>query len=194
MTEQDRKIIIERIERDLEFQSLREELKRRKEELRQNEAVKEFLEIEKKIKKLNQELRLFKNEEEMIYLEFIWGLTGVKKIDEEFSCEHDIWIYCGSFGSVDNRNEYPIYDEESEGFVYNKYMCLECRKFILVEDWQNFEKEKFVLKNRRDINSFKYLELYYQLLFDHPVEEARSLVIEEFNKNITIAKKKIKQK
>lgn len=193
MTEQYRKIIIDRIEKNLEIQLLKENAEKRKEELKQNEMVKEYLEIEKKIKQLNSKIKLSKNKEQTIYLEFVLALSGAKK-NADFSCEHDIWIYCGSFEVIDNKKEYRLYDEESDSFAYNKYMCLECRKFILVGNWKKFEKENFVLKNREDINSLKYLSLYYQLLFEHTVNEARDIVISEFNQNLIESKKKIKQK
>ena len=193
MTEQERLAIVERIKKDLELQSLREKTKIKRKELIQNEKVKEYLETEKIIKKLNKELRLLKNEQQMIELEFIWALTGVKKSDI-FQCNHDIWIYYGSYSLGETpwvELEFQVYNEEADDFSYNKYMCLECRKLIQVEDWQKFEKEEFVLKNRKENNPSKYQNLYYQLLYNYSVDESQRMVIEEFYKNKVLTKKKV---
>ena len=131
----------------------------------------------------------------MIGLEFIWALTGVKK-EGISQCNHDILNYYGSYSLGDTprvKLEFQVYDEEDEDFTYNKYKCLECGKLIQVEDWQEFEKEKIVLKNRKEINPFKYQDLYYQLLYNHSVEEAQRMLIEEFNKTKGLTKKKTKK-
>lgn len=60
--------------------------------------------------------------------------------------------------------------EDSEGlptekgrfeFEYNKYICLECGKKLEVKDWENFERNHFVLKNQNDIQHFDIENIYH---------------------------------
>lgn len=119
-----------------------------------------------------------------------------KKFD---TCEHDIWLYSGSYCSVFYKNlgymHYSCcYDEESKDFAYNVYKCLECGKKIEIKDWEIFEEKNFVLKNLEDIDVEKYIVLYYQLLYSNSIDRAKELVIEKFNKDSLMPKKKIKEK
>ena len=193
MTEPERLIVIERIKKDLELQKICEQNKKRLEELKQNELVKEYLKLFNEIEELNKQLCYFENEEQAISKEFVWALNTKYKAEGFSSCNHDIWMYIGSYGWKDygffDGYNYLIDDESKENFNVNKYKCLECGIYINVTDWNRFEQDNFVLKNRKDLDGEAYMFLYYQLLYNHTVEEAQKLVIEEFNKNKCLTKK-----
>jgi len=194
MTEQERKIVIDRINKNIEKSKLREEKIKRKEELQQCDQVKEYLELLSEIKKLDSELMFLNTEKDMIRLEFIWGFNSKVKSEGFSPCSHDIWIYLGSYGLLlDPQGEHDIYylcEEDDEKFSHNKYFCLECGKTICLENWQQFEKDNLVLKNKDDRNGEKYQQLYYQLLYQYEVSKSRDMVINEFNKNKKLIKKK----
>lgn len=196
MTEQERLIVIERIKKDLELQKKHEQKKERREELKQNEAVREYLRVSNEIRKLSKELSFLKNKGDAVYWEFLWAFYSKVKSEGFSSCNHDIWMYIGSYGWEDygffEGREYIIEDENREDFDVNKYKCLECGICRNVTDWNKFEEDNFVLKNRKDLNVQQYMKLYYHLLYTHTVEEAQKLIIEKFNKNKTLTIKKIK--
>lgn len=195
MTEEERLLVVERVNNDLELQKIRKQKKERREELKQNEAVREYLKISNEIGKLNKELKFFKSKEEMTELEFICAFNSKIKNEGFLPCNHEIWIYSGSFGlwedpRWEHDHNFRIFDESDKEFGYNEYICLECGKVIKVEDYEEFEKNNFVLKNRRDMSVTKYQSIYYQLLYTNTVKDSQRMVIDEFNKNLT--KKKIK--
>lgn len=113
-------------------------------------------------------------------------------IDEE-NCDHEYWIYLGSFKqevTIDCDGDEKIYyrhvvDENDKDFVANEYGCIECGKTKFVKqykkDYRNFEKTHNVLK-RKDQSSYfeygkdyfdeynlykKYKEMYQSFLFEY---------------------------
>lgn len=196
MTEQERLIVVERIKKDLELQKEREQKRNKLEELKQNEAVREYLRVSNEIRKLSKELSFLKTKEDAIYWEFLWAFYSKVKSEGFSPCNHDIWMYIGSYGWEDygffEGHDYIIEDENREDFYVNKYKCLECGICKNVTDWNKFEEDNFVLKNRKDSNVQQYMDLYYHLLYNHTIEESQRMLIEEFNKNKVLVKKKIK--
>lgn len=198
MTEQDRQIVIKRIEEDIENLEIRDRILERKRILEQDEKVREYAAILSEIGILNKKLSHISSKDDAVALEFIWAFKS-RIADENISpCHHQIWIYTGSYFErfYNGIGYFPFRcdDEQNKNFSYNEYACLECGEIIRVSNWEEFEQTHIVLKNSEDIDIEKYMELYYQLLYTHSIEESQSLVTLEFNKNILEPKKKIKQK
>lgn len=198
VTEQDRQIVIKRIKEDIENLEIRNKILERKRMLEQDEKVKEYSYIINEILCLDKKLAHITTNEDAVNLEFIWAFKS--RIDDKkmSPCNHQIWMYTGSYSEIFYQTigyyNTPCDNEESECFLHNEYICLECGEIIRVSNWEEFEQSHIVLKNMEDIDIEKYMALYYQLLYTHSIEEAQNLIIQEFNKNITEPKKKIKQK
>lgn len=189
MTEQERLLVVERINKDKNNIELRKEKNNKKEELEQLKEVKEYLETIEEIKELNNKLSLFDTEEKMIDLEFTWAFRSRIKAGKIKPCKHEIWMYKGSYTTKEDYYSEHDYiclvdDESSKDFEFNEYICLECGKTLKVENWNGFEKDNFVLKNREDIDYEKYINLYYQSLYTNTVSESRKIVVEEFKDNL----------
>ena len=153
----------------------------------------------KELNILDNELKNFKTEQDIVKWEMIWAFNSRIKSEGILPCDHDIWIYRGSFADVtkwyDERIRITLVDDEKEDyFIHNEYVCLECGKKIYVKNYEEFEENNFVLKNRDDLNVKKYIDLYYQLLYKHSVNKSKNLVIEEFYNNTNLLKKKILEK
>ena len=186
MTEQERKIVIKRIEDDLADVELLKSKEKRKEELEQKPEVKEYLENLEQIKKLNDKLNVFNNEEDMIKYEFIWAFQSRIKGKDFSKCPHDIWLYTGSYNLIiDPRGEHNhynlVFDETAKNFDYNEYCCLECGKTVQEKNWQEFEKNHLVLKNRDYRFGDEYSNKYFKLLYEkNSIEEAQKEIINSF--------------
>jgi len=194
MTEYDRQIVISRINRKLEIMDDREVLLEVKRELEQDDKVKEYLKNLSEINKLDKELERFSSKEDVITTVFKDSCDYHSNDKFLSTCEHDIWMYGGSVGEYyyadysGRAYEMSVYDETNESFRYNEYYCLECNKEVDVEDWQLFEKNHFVLKNRDDLDTQKYMNLYYQALYKYTTEEAREIEISSFYENMIKSK------
>jgi len=185
MKEKDRELVIGRIKEDKEKIKLKEEKIERKEVLETTSVVQEYLKLKEEIETLNKEIKIFINEEDIIKLEFIWAYCSSEKKKDITQCNHDIWIYVGSYDLLEDEwcehsHEYLVKNEKGKNFSYNSYVCLECDKRISVKEWEAFEEDNFVLKNYEDIDYKYYKELYYKLLYTNPVNEAKRIVIETF--------------
>lgn len=184
MTEEERKLVVERIDGNLEKLKILKEYQQRLEKLEKVPEVIEYLEKTKAVKYLSRILHYLNDEQSIINWNFTEELSLGFTIDIQ-PCKHDVWIYTGSYSQNSHNEELKnrIYDEINKSFRYNKYTCLECGEQITTDDWQEFEKNNYVLKNRKDIDSKKYTEMYYQFLYNYPVETSRKMLIEEFEKN-----------
>ena len=66
-------------------------------------------------------------------------------INYEIECNHDIWMYAGSY-SIDSSKytnssnpKYSLcYDENSKRFIFNKYICLGCGSIIKPKNYLRF--------------------------------------------------------
>lgn len=100
-------------------------------------------------------------------------------------CSHDIWIYSGSYALAHGTIN-PIFNingENSDCFTFNKYICLDCLKYVNVSAWQEFEKTHFVLRNPNGtlINFEKYQDIYFELLQNYSLDEARKIFVQKMN-------------
>lgn len=199
MKEKERLEVVKRVNHSMEEFNEIEKCKIELNTLMQDEKVKRYITLKEKILAYARNESLFKGKlENMIHYNFSWRLCSMSR-DQSFEpCSHDIWIYTGSYGYwEDPRNEHDcIYlcdDEDSKDFYCNKYQCLECKQEVEIKDWKSFEKNNFVLKDINQHNVEYYRELYYQFLYSNPVEVAKQMLIDEFNKNKVKSKHLIKK-
>jgi len=184
MTEKERLDIIKRIEGKIKNSKLLEEKNKELERLLQEESVRKYLKLQEEIEKIKKEQRYFStNEENIVEIEFDYGTRKLS------SCNHDIWLYEGSY-SIEQNNLQGIdcrkvkhNTEQCYNFEHNKYICLECGKIIEEHNWEEFESTHFVLKASNIQNISKYRKLYRSLLFNNQVVESQNLLIEEFYKD-----------
>lgn len=177
MKEFERREVLRRIEDDMMLKSLLKDRKNELEELLEDSAVMRYIILTTEIQSYEKALKRFSKLEDAIDIEFRRYLCS----DEyrNFSCDHAIWIYKGAYFGRENGKE--IY--------YNKYVCLECGKTIKVEDWGRFEIDNTVLKLEFEDNVVPdfvidyYTQYYYQLLYNNTLEDARSILVDTFNKN-----------
>ncbi len=199
MKEEERLEIIKRVNNAMEEFKKIEKYKTELNSLMQDEKVKRYLFLHEQIANYAYNENLFKGElEKMIYYEFVWGFKSRLHGQSFDSCNHDIWIYKGSYGYwEDPRNEhdckYLCDDENSKDFYCNKYECLECGQEVETNDWKSFENNHFVLKDINQRNVEYYRNMYYQFLYNNPVDVAQQMVIDEFNKNKSKSKRSRKK-
>jgi len=193
MTEDERKIVVRKINEVKTKIKLKEIKKIKRQELENNRDVKGYLLLLQEIEALEGELSLFEKESDVINWQFTQALDS--KFNEKGipSCKHDIWLYEGSYNLWEDPygefdKEYITKDETNDNFCYNKYICLECGEVVKEQDWEKFEEINLVLKDRDIKNISYYRNLYYQFLYNSSVCKSQQLIINEFNK------KKIKRK
>lgn len=201
MTENERKEIIDTIQKEInEKESLSSKYEKLK-KLTNDPKVAEYLQLLEEINKIEDDIQKYKSPingsindslEKRIHF---WFRVG------RCSCDHKVWMYEGSFYEYTNfKNEEDYKRENSEDlsdniytFSYNKYICLECREEIKVseEDWKNFENTNLVLKSPKRIDTEYYQDLYYQLLYNNcDFTNAQNTIVEEFNKSKVKTKSK----
>lgn len=181
MLEKERLQVVKRIQEDVQMAQDLKAKKKVLENLAKSPLVKKYFALKKEVERLEKLQEHFKgNIDEIIQNEF----------ENTLLLEHknDIWMYTGSFSSLQENYE-KVEDENQEGFEYNEYRCLENSILRRVHNWQEFEKNHFVLKNREDMDVEKYQKLYYQLLFENPLLQAQEILIDIFhNKQKTFVK------
>lgn len=199
MTEQERLIVVDEIGNKIKKLELMGQKIARKNELMNNDIIKEYFNILTELDYLKKDLSNCDSVEEIINTEFLRGFNLWERYNKFSCCNHGIWMYEGSYAYFSNfYNEHGRYilvdNEDDERFTCNYYICLECGRKIKVEKlkWQEFENNNLILKNRNDIAVNKYMDLYRELLYNHTIEESQRMLIEEFNKNKVLVKKKIK--
>ena len=129
----------------------------------------------------------------MIEWEFDWAFHRRTNTRDFSPCQHDIWIYEGSYKDGDGfrpESEFRCYSEEDSDFWYNKYVCLECDEVVRTKYYKPFEEKHLVLKNRDDNNIELYRWLYYQKLYDTTVDEAKKYIMNEFYMNMALGNTK----
>ncbi len=191
MTEEQRIEIVKRINRNKAKGAYIPMLEAMIAEQERKPEVKKYLELLKKYQELKKEQQCFdNNEKKLIHTEFMASLepNGDKK--DTIPCDHDIWIYSGSYYiSIDRWGEQYIKreNENYRNFSYNLYICLECGEERRVTDWQNFETTHTVLKNqckKTNPGVHYYRMHYYDLLYKHSVEDARKIFLEKYNADV----------
>lgn len=202
MKEKDRQLIVKRIQKDIEEKKLLQEKYDRLQALSNNPQVKEYLSLLEEIKtKERIQNTLKKSIKETINIEFNKALNNNIKDKKISPCNHETWIYQGSF-SIENdlwydcEYELLVENETDKEFKFNRYMCLECGKSIKVPDWQKFESKHYVLKNYdKHHDCTYYRNLYYQYLYKLSIEKSKNHIIDEFNKDKELSKiKKLTKK
>jgi len=193
MKENERRIVVKRVKEELKKSELLETKSKELEELSENEIIKKYLSLKEEVEKLQYHIKIYNNIEDVIDSKFKWAFITRPKDDKFTPCEHEIWIYEGSYWEFhDDYDDYEfsLEDEQSYKFCYNKYFCLECGKTVKIPNWQEFEKNHFVLKDRNNKREYSLRKKYYQLLFNHTVNKSQEIFIKEFNKS---SKKLIKK-
>lgn len=192
MKEFERLEIIKKIEEDIKIQELLQNKIKELEELEKNPVIINYINLKKEILELKKQQKPFGSgsQEKMVNFEFSKAL-GSNEQEKTIECNHDIWLYDGSYEIYWNIYHDNVYDircenEESPNFIHNKYVCLECSEVFYASpsEWQIFEESHYVLKDRNNFNIRKYRERYYQLLFKYNIEDAKRIIQEEFEKGI----------
>lgn len=200
MKENERKQVIEGIKKIQEEKDLLKIKKKQIEFLSKYSVVKKYLKLLNDINITEEKLKKYESLEEIINWEFSAVFRRYRKDIALTPCNHEIWIYDGSYYLKQDRFcEHDIetkeYSEDKEiifkysddwDFLYNRYICLECGNKIETKDWKKFENSNFVLKNQNpqtDFGTQYYVDKYYQLLYKNNINESQNLIIEEFNKN-----------
>lgn len=176
MTEEERLISLEKIkqmkEKKKECIRLRSEL----EKLKKDPKINRYLELTKEIESLGNYHKL--TEDTMNDVSFS------DTIMENNNCKHAIWIYLGSYYSVDDYErsyDVKVENENDLRYEYNKYFCPECNEIFITKDYKKFESENFVLKRYGFINQYKIRKYYFKLLTTNKVENANKKLIRDFN-------------
>lgn len=194
MKENERKIIVEQINKDIEMKESLPQKEIEMESLLKNDFVKRYIQLNREISNAKN-CFLSESNEKIIKLRFIRAMIGTDLYSGVKKCSHSIWFYSNSIKCyADPRCEHDMYfscdNEEDPNFEYNVYVCLDCQKQVEVENWKDFENENFVLKNYDDRNISAYLDNYYQLLCEMSAEEAEATIIRNFNVNLKKSKQK----
>lgn len=199
MTEQERLAIVDKINEETKILN---QFSERKHILEQSEVVKEYLDVLEKIDFLDKKIKNI-DLSEAINLEFSRGLKDAEREEKLSWCEHDIWMYYGSYETFYNDycscvEFFNIPNERDDNFSFNNYICLECGRVIRINDWKDFENNHIVLKSNHSKYNFdcfndylKYQKIYYELLYSYPVSEANDMIVEEFYKERGYSKKKV---
>lgn len=163
MNEELRKLALEKIKT---FKDERERvisLQNEMNELLNNDIVKRYLYLEKEVSNVNV------NSDKKLMLDAFNSLI------RNIKCNHDIWVYLGSFYYVDDMfRSYSVrvLDESDKKFEYNLYGCLECDETIEVSDYLKFESEHLCLKNKSFVNIYELRGLYFKYLTEMKTNEA----------------------
>lgn len=153
--------------------------------------------LESKYKKLEE---LKNNTSVKLYFDLLEEIKNLENQNIEFdSCDHDIWVYEGSYYFLQDlwhgsHYYFKTNSEKNDAFSHNTYICLNCNSKIDIDEWKKFEKTHIVLKNQnKDIDINYYKSLYNQLILIYGNELAKEKLIEEFNKENNSSKKLIKK-
>ena len=102
-------------------------------------------------------------------------IDAFNSLIRNIECNHDIWVYLGSFYYVDDMfRSYSVrvLDESDKKFEYNLYGCLECDETIEVSDYLKFESEHLCLKKKSFVNIYELRGLYFKYLTEMKTSEA----------------------
>lgn len=163
MNEELRKLALEKIKT---FKDERERvisLQNEMNELLNNDIVKRYLYLEKEVSNVNV------NSDKKLMLDAFNSLI------RNIKCNHDFWVYLGSFYYVDDMfRSYSVRvpDESDKKFEYNLYGCLECDETIEVSDYLKFESEHLCLKKKSFVNIYELRGLYFKYLTEMKTSEA----------------------
>ena len=197
MKEEQRKEIINSIQREIKEKESLDSMYKRLNKLAKNPFVVKYLQLLNDINRIKEKLESYRNPingkmEDSLdkRIERVFGYSV-----SSYTCDHRVWFYAGSYYRYTNfkyEEDYTMKDSEDLSdslydFSYNVYWCLECNKKIKISrfDWKNFEKTHTVLKkqpvNLGEIECY-YKPLYYHLLYhNYDFSVAERIVIDEYN-------------
>lgn len=173
MREEDRIKIINEVNLLKEKKKKYLEIKAEYELLSKTREVKKFLELEKK---------LTDNKDDDKNIDILISEAAYKVIREN-NCDHEIWVYLGSYYEVDDyERSYSIKlpSEKDKKFEYNLYGCLDCDKTVRVSDYEEFETTHFVLKRKKYVNIYELKKLYLKYVTSMNLNNAKKKLIRNF--------------
>ena len=173
MREEDRIKIINEVNLLKEKKKKYLELKKEYDRLTKTGEVKRYLELEKK---------LTDNKDDDKNIDILITRASLNVINEN-NCDHEIWIYLGSYYEVDDyERSYSIMlpNEKHKKFEYNVYGCLECDNRIRVTDYKEFERTHFVLKRKEYVNIYELRKLYFKYVTSMNLDNAKKKLIRNF--------------
>ena len=183
MTEIERQNIVKEINKKIENNKNINELREELNLLKKDKKIKRYFELLNKLNDIEYKNNTFLSTDEIVKIKFRNSFND----GNITQCNHDIWIYEGSYYLMmynENENYLKSNTEKNESFKFNQYICLECGNLVRISQWEEFEKKHFVLKNQNDVNNaYYYNNFYYQLLYNNSIEEAKKMIINEFNSN-----------
>ena len=163
MKEELRNLALERIEILKDEREKVISLQREMNELSNNDIVKRYLYLEEMLSNVS-----INNDKKLV-------LDAFNSLIRNIKCNHDIWVYLGSFYYVDDMfRSYSVrvLDESDKKFEYNLYGCLECDETVEVSDYLKFESEHLCLKKRSLVNIYELRSLYFKYLTEMNTSEA----------------------
>ena len=105
MKEKDRQLIVERIQKDIEERKLLQEKYNKLQNLLMDPQVLAYISLSEDIKKIERRQSIFKNSlKETINIEFNRALNNRTKDKQISPCNHDIWLYLGSYYMKQMKN------------------------------------------------------------------------------------------
>lgn len=173
MREEDRIKIINEVNLLKEKNKKYLELKKEYDRLTKTGEVKRYLELEKK---------LTDNKDDDKNIDILITRASLNVINEN-NCDHEIWVYLGSYYEVDDyERSYSIMlpNEKHKKFEYNVYGCLECDNRIRVTDYKEFERTHFVLKRKEYVNIYELRKLYFKYVTSMNLDNAKKKLIRNF--------------
>lgn len=181
MIEEERLNYVEKVNKLLKE---KEQLEAKEEELKKQMEKEEV----KKYFALLEEVNSMKNYS-IESLEHVRGCAFARRLRAPI-CNHDIWVWDASYCDSEWA-EKPYWDwekfEKAKGFIYNEYHCLDCGEYVKEEDWEDFEREHTVLKDRKLCSHHHFLDvyppLYEKLLYEYPADVAINKLVEQFQKD-----------
>lgn len=173
MREEDRIKIINEVNLLKEKKKKYLELKKEYDRLTKTGEVKRYLELEKK---------LTDNKDDDKNIDILITRASLN-VTNENNCDHEIWVYLGSYYEVDDyERSYSIMlpNEKHKKFEYNVYGCLECDNRIRVTDYKEFERTHFVLKRKEYVNIYELRKLYFKYVISMNLDNAKKKLIRNF--------------
>ena len=196
MTEENRKQIVEDINKSFYNKEMLEIIKKELIELEKNPIVAKYISLIYQVKKIEYDISECKKIEidSDDELEKIIYKTFKEERYYSSNCDHNIMIYNGTnvmpkHPAFANYITYSSPEENNPDVVrlHNCYKCLECSKedIIKIGDVKDYEQSHKILKRYDDKKlALKCQKLYYKLLYNGQTSlEAEKQICEQFEKD-----------
>ena len=198
MNDNERKEIIKEIKNELNDKKSLCALYKKLKELTNDPSVIEYLQLLENINRIESDIEKYRSPINGSLNDSLNERINFHFRVNRFSCNHDIWLYVGSFYkyiNFENEEDFFRYNFEdlNTDFSYNKYICLECGKEVKIskKDWKKFESSHLILKDQNKetkLDTDHYTNKYYQLLYRNSVKKSQKTIIEEFEKQKVLKK------